>query len=336
MRGKEPSGSYRRRRHTVRYRYHQKSNKRPLMIAAAALTAVLLYAVIRLALYHADLAKSRHTAQTLSQLYYADPAAASSPMPSAVPQQTPASTEAPGMAMMPITEPPPAAEVTIQPDAALAAVPYPQNAELKKSARFKALQKQNRDIVAWLTIDRLIDEAVVQRDNIYYMDHNALGEKNINGALFLDGSCSLKTRPYSLVIYGHNMKSGAMFGSLRNFENISFYHKSPFITLDTQYETGRYVIFSVAQISLLEGTNHYIDPFDLHSLQVSRRRQMIDVLTRCSVHTCTVDVTPEDQLLLLITCVDSDDERRVVAARRIRDGESEQTLAKQVEKARKK
>ncbi|MCR5565615.1 MAG: hypothetical protein K6F61_02090 [Clostridiales bacterium] len=36
-----------------------------------------------------------------------------------------------------------------------------------------------------------------------------------------------------------------------------------------------------------------------------------------------VDVRIDDQILLLVTCVDKDTDRRIVAARRIRDGEEE-------------
>ncbi len=72
-------------------------------------------------------------------------------------------------------------------------------------------------------MNTLLDEPVMQRDETYYMDHDLLGKPNVNGALFLDSGISLKTRPYSLVIYGHNMKTGAMFGCLRNYENLAFY-----------------------------------------------------------------------------------------------------------------
>ena len=89
------------------------------------------------------------------------------------------------------------------------------------------------------------------------MDHDALGEKNVNGAIFLDAAVTLKSRPYSLVLYGHNMKTGAMFGNLRNYENASFYHKNPFISFDSMYEKGRYVIFAVTNISIEKGQPLY-------------------------------------------------------------------------------
>ena len=41
-------------------------------------------------------------------------------------------------------------------------------------------------------------------------------------------------------------------------------------------------------------------------------------------------------MLILVTCVDKDEERRIVAARRVRDGEDEIELKKLVEKSRKR
>ena len=76
--------------------------------------------------------------------------------------------------------------------------------------------------------------------------------------------------------------------------------------------------------------------YALKSLDIAGRQKAIDALISASVHTCTIDVQPEDQLLVLVTCVDKDVERRVVAARRIRDGEDEKELKMQVERSRKR
>lgn len=132
------------------------------------------------------------------------------------------------------------------------------------------------------------------------------------------------------------LKSGAMFGSLRNYENSVFYHNDPFIAFDTMYETGRYVIFAAGCVSTEEWGRNYVDFYALRSANIPERQAAIDTLLAASVHTCTVDVQPEDQLLVLVTCVEKDEERRVVAARRIRDGEDEAALKKLVEKSRKR
>ena len=292
---------------------------------------VAIFGLVRLIGYGVDLLSSRRTAQDLRELYYADPTsepisvtAAPSLIPAPTPEETPAAT--PAVTAVPTQSPIPR----------LPSMSYPSNPKLTVSSRFKALRKESKYIVGWLSIHRMLDEAVMQRDNVYYLDHDAMGNSNANGALFLDSGISLKTRPYAYIIYGHNMKSGAMFGSLRNYENSTFYHNDPFITFDTMYETGRYVIFAVGCVSTEEWGRNYVDFYALRSANIHERQAAIDALIAASVHTCPIEVQADDQLLVLVTCVEKDEERRVVVARRIRDGEDEAELKKLVQKSRKR
>jgi len=211
----------------------------------------------------------------------------------------------------------------------LGMVTYAPDRDPAASARFSALRKENPDIVGWLTIGSMIDTPVVQRDNVFYMDHDAKQNENVNGAVFLDEFVSMKsrTRPAGLILYGHNMRTGAMFGSLRNYDSLSFYHNYPFLSFDTVHEDGRYVIFAVGTVNVGRSTaENYLDFFSLTGRSVQERERAIEVLRAVSVRSCMVDVRPDDQLLLLVTCVSNDDERRVVAARRIREGETEAEL----------
>ena len=298
-----------------------------------ALAGLVVFGLVKLVGYGVSLAASRRASRQMQQIYYYAPT--DTP---ALPTEAP--TEAPVVAAEQLTEAPPAPTAAVaatqSPIPRLAAKKYPTNEKLQISNRFKELKKANKDVVGWLDIDRLLSEAVVQRDNVYYLDHDVNGNPNPNGAVFMDAAVSLKTRPYTILLYGHNMRSGAMFGSLRNFEKISFYHNAPFITFDSQYESGRYVIFAVGNIMLEEGRRNYIDFFSLMSANVEERQESIDTLIGASVHTCTVEVAPEDQLLVLVTCTEDDDERRVVAARRVREGESEEELKRQVSQSKSK
>ena len=285
-------------------------------------TALIVFGLVKLIGYGRDYTASRRTADTLRQAYR---------------EETPMETVSLAASPAPATPAPTIAPATPVPTASpvprLEAAAYPNNPRLTVSSRFKALRKENKDIVGWLNIGDLLDEAVVQRDEVFYMDHDALCKKNVNGAIFLDSGISMKTRPYTLILYGHNMKTGAMFGCLRNFENVSFYRKNPFITFDSMYEESRYVIFAVGSVSTELYARHYVDFFSLISSDIQKRQAAIEALKAASVHTCTVDVRPEDQLLLLVTCVEKDEERRVVAARRIQDGEDEKELKKLAERS---
>ena len=292
---------------------------------------VAVFGLVKLIGYGAQLLSSRRTAEDLREVYYADPTFEPIPV-TEVPTQTPAPTPEETPAVMPTVT----AAPTPSPIPRLPSAGYPNNPKLTVSSRFKALRKESKYIVGWLSIHRMLDEAVMQRDNVYYMDHDALGNQNVNGALFLDSGISLKERPYTYIIYGHNMKSGAMFGSLRNYENSAFYHNDPFITFDTMYETGRYVIFAVGSVSTEEHGRNYVDFYALRSASIPERQAAMDALISASVHTCVIDVQADDQLLVLVTCVEKDEERRVVVARRVRDGEDEATLKKTVERSRKR
>ena len=301
------------------------------LLTAAALAVVFIFSTVNLISYGLEYLQHQRSAEELRQVYYSDPVELTA-APSAIPTEAP--TAVPTQTPIPIPDdalyPPP----TATPQPKLPKVYYPSNHYAITSTRFQKLQRQNEDIIGWLTITDMVDEAVVQRNNTYYLDRDYKGYHNKNGAIFLDEVIDLRTRPYTLMLYGHNMKSGLMFGGLRNFENPTYYRRSPFITFDTAYEDGRYVIFAVGTISTDAKNWRYVNFAHLLSSSISLRTQAIASLNRFSVYNGLIDVQPEDQLLLLITCVDAEKDRRIVAARRIREGESEDDLLALVKRTR--
>ena len=201
----------------------------------------------------------------------------------------------------------------------LPAVEYPQG--LNVTPRIRELRKKSDYILGWISMEDL-EEPVVRKDNAFFLNHDALGNRNSNGAIFMDERTRLLTRPYTIFLYGHNMKTGAMFGNLRKYEDYSYFFRHRFFRLDTLYEEGQYAIFAVEKIQLTPGTSKYLDLNALASDDRETRRNALATLRRYSMHMSMLDVNEEDQLVLLITCVGDDDERLIVAARRVREGES--------------
>lgn len=298
--------------------------RRQELLLMVLLACVMVFSAWQLIRYGADYVAAQNASEELRELYYQE---AEEPTFTPAPTATPAPT------------PTPAPEVTPTPTATpairLEALRYPGNPYGAISSTFTKLRRQNADIVAWLKIPGLLDEAVVQRDNSYYLKRDYRGYHNVNGAIFLDESTDLSTRPYTLMVYGHNMKTGAMFGCLRNYENLSFYQKNPFITFNTMYEDGQYVIFSITQLSLNARDSNYFSFGQMNSTNIAWRKEAIDALLSHSAFYTSLDVQPEDQILLLITCVDDDEERRIVAARRLRDGETIEGVQRIINRARK-
>ncbi len=204
-------------------------------------------------------------------------------------------------------------------------VPYPDNRELSVSDRFRRLRRVGEYIVGWLTMDHL-SEAVVQKDNTFFLNHDATGNKNSNGAIFLDEATGIITRPYTLILYGHNMKSGNMFGRLKKYKENAYFFSNRIISFDSMFEDGKYAVFAVLEFSTVPGTSGWFDLYSLRSDHIDARTEAIRKLENKSVHGRMLDVQPEDQLLLLVTCVDGEDERLLVAARRLRPNEKEEGL----------
>lgn len=314
----------RKKQRTYAYQPTTEKRRRQLLLCAVLLAGVMLFSAWQIISYAVDYFASQHASDELREIYYE---ATEEPTEAPTPTPTPEPT--------PTLEPEATPTPTATPAVYLTQMRYPSNPYASVSSRFQKLRRQNSDIVGWLSIDGLLDEAVVQRDNTYYLRRDYRGYHNVNGSLFLDENTDLLYRPYTLLIYGHNMKTGAMFGSLRNYENLYFYHKNPFVTFDTMYESGRYVIFSIAELSLNAGDRNYFSFAKVNSDNIAWREEAIGELLSRSLYYTEIDVQPEDQLLLMVTCVDDEDERRVVAARRIRDGETEEALQRVVNRARK-
>lgn len=292
--------------------------------------AVFVFSAVMLARYAADYFRARQASEELRNMYYeATPTPAPSPtdVPVMVTEAPPTEPTAATQAVMrDVLGAVPAPTVSPAPGERLRDVKYPDNPHSLISPRFAKIRQQNEDIVGWLKIEGILDEAVVQRDNTYYLDRDWRGYHNENGALFLEKTCGLITRPHTCMIFGHNMKTGMMFGRLRKYEDAAFYRKNAFVTFDSMYEDGRYVIFASAVVSLDAARPDYVDFAGLISPVISLRYASLRDLRECSDFNCPIDVQPQDQLLVLVTCVGDDTQRRIVAARRLRDGETEETL----------
>lgn len=82
---------------------------------------------------------------------------------------------------------------------------------------FSALGKLNQEIVGWLYMESCdISYPVVQgNNNQYYLTHTATGEESSSGSIFMDAGNAGDFQDEHTVLYGHNMKNGAMFGRLK-------------------------------------------------------------------------------------------------------------------------
>lgn len=187
--------------------------------------------------------------------------------------------------------------------------------------KYEDLYNQNKSLIGWVKIaDTVIDYPVMQTvNNEYYLEHNFYQEYDKNGSIFLDAACSVYPRSTNLIIYGHHMKSGKMFGSLQKYQNESYYEKHKYIQFDSIYEEGTYEVMYVFRDKVYsqEDVNFkYYEFVDANSEE--EFNSYMDEMAAISYYDTGVVAQYGDQLLTLSTCdYQQDNGRFVVVARRV-------------------
>jgi sortase B len=124
---------------------------------------------------------------------------------------------------------------------------------------FELLASISPDSVGWIWIpDSDISYPLVQgRDNQFYLTRTYDGGYNKLGSIFLDYRISGDFKAKNTIIYGHNMKSDAMFGTLEKFRDQAYVDARPEFTILREEGAYRYRIFSAYVTDALSDTYTY-------------------------------------------------------------------------------
>lgn len=190
---------------------------------------------------------------------------------------------------------------------------------------YKNLLNRNKKLIGWVKIDDTnIDYPVMQTtDNTYYLDHNLDQEYDKNGSIFMDKDCDVLKPSTNLILYGHHMKSGKMFGSLNQYEQESYYEDHKYINFDTIYEKGIYQVMYVfrsrvySEEEIVFKYYQFIDAVSEAEFD-SNMREMAAV----SLYDTGVTANYGDRLLTLSTCdYQEKNGRFVVVAKKVTEKE---------------
>ena len=156
----------------------------------------------------------------------------------------------------------------------------------------------NEDIKGILEIDNTdyIVPVLQGKDNEYYLNHDAYGNSNYMGAIYLDYRVNIDSSR-KLLIYGHNSSNIDMpFKILEEFYDKDYYDNHKYVLLTTSTTKKRYEIFSV-----------YVETSDFSYMDVNfaSDKDYLDHLTKLkekSMYDTGVEVTSDDEILILQTC----------------------------------
>lgn len=193
------------------------------------------------------------------------------------------------------------------------ATPTPRPILLK----YEDYSEKYPDIVGWISIDNIkVDYPVVQSPNPNdphkYLTLGPDEKQSEAGAIYLDIRNSIDAGDKHIIIYGHNMRSGAMFGQLDKYLTRSFLQDHMIIKYDTLYEELEWEVFNVFETTT-----------DFYYIQTYFKddADFLNLMTQCIYknyyHDQTAVINPEDTILTLSTCTSSYDNGRLVVQARL-------------------
>jgi len=192
----------------------------------------------------------------------------------------------------------------------------PNAYQTKYEKVFSKLKEINNNTIGWLTVKNTnVDYPVVQySDNDYYLKRSFDKKKNSRGWIFADYRNSFDEFDDNTIIYGHNLKSGYMFGTLQKVLNPDWYNNNDnrIIIFNTERSNYNWQIFS---IYTMEKNNDYlVSTFASETnfnnyIKLSKERSIIDF---------GIDVKYGDNILTLSTCYKDSNHRLIIQAKLIK------------------
>jgi len=171
---------------------------------------------------------------------------------------------------------------------------------------FKALQKANDDVKAWIFLKNTeIDYPVLQTtNNDYYLYHMFNGEENGAGSIFIDYRNADPFEDFNTVLHGHRMKDGTMFKPLVQYIEPEFYKAHKVIEITTPKQKYDCKVFAAATIP----ANSDLYQFEFYSDE--DRADYLNRLAAVNEITTKVEVGPDDKIVMMSTCTAQLDENR--------------------------
>lgn len=193
---------------------------------------------------------------------------------------------------------------------------------------FDALQEVNPDAYAWIYIPMTIEgssydftislpmvQSRREEDDNFYLHHNLNRDYQYSGTIYTQKKNSKRFTDRVTVVYGHNMNNGwrddAMFTNLTFFQDEEFFadHDKFYI-----FQPDRVLVYEIAAAISFD-TRHILNCFDFSKDEVYQ-----DWIDTYVLHPKTInprvregiDVTIDDKLVILSTCLAHGDYRLLI------------------------
>ncbi len=188
---------------------------------------------------------------------------------------------------------------------------------------FSVLQDANADVYAWIRIPLQGEEEqyianypILQSPSDtdptqnYYLTHDINRQKSVYGAIYTQDYNNKGFGDFNTLVYGHNMRDGSMFGTLKKYRDPAFFEANSEILVYMPGRILKYRIFAAYVYDDRHILFHFNNdnPLDCERYldELFAERKMSANIDR------TVPVTVNDRIITLSTCTTRDTERYLV------------------------
>ena len=186
---------------------------------------------------------------------------------------------------------------------------------------FDYLTSLNEDIIAWIEVQGTEVDYPVLYDTTtvrYYLSHNYSGAFSPFGSAFVLSDNAWDFNDFNTVVYGHNLPDGSMFASLHRFEDQEFFDKNKTIVVYTPERMLCYQVFAAYRTDNLDQLKNF-----KYDTAEDRQAYLDRIYTHDvkAIFDPDVEVTPDDRIITLSTCIGNPSYRYLVQGVLISDME---------------
>lgn len=176
---------------------------------------------------------------------------------------------------------------------------------------FSYLNAVSKDIIAWIyaeAVPQISYPILHGKDNEYYLNKTFGEFENTAGSIFLHCDNSSDMSDCNSIIYGHNMRNGTMFGSLKQYRLKDTWEISPYIWIMQENINLRYEVFAV-YITQKDGNTYtlFFKPKKVYLDYLEAAKEKSEI-------TSSFQFTKFSKIITLSTCTGTDSTRLIVQA----------------------
>lgn len=179
---------------------------------------------------------------------------------------------------------------------------------------FDGLIWVNTDIVGWIYIpNTTISYPVLRGDNNQeYLDTTYNGGYSGIGSIFMDYRIEGDFTDKNTIVYGHNVSSGTMFGSLKSYREQSYAEEHPYIFILTDEGYLRYQVC----YAVVTTADSYIYDYEFAEGTDAYATHLAN-LSADALYDLDIQVTEDDNIITLSTCTGVTQNQRFIVVGRL-------------------